>query len=104
MPCASSALGPTGEFISMRSPPSGPGHLCEHAMQRAPRQWYLEIVVAESARVFENRTGGCIVRLCVRRGGDQLLLRLRRSPGLMPQPAEREPGRAYPAARAIDDR
>src|SRR5882724_5427420 len=103
MPCASRALGPTGEFISMRSLPSSPGYLCEHAVQRAPRQGHLEIVAAETARAFENGIGSRAESGRACRCVDQPLLGLRYPPRPMRQPAEGQPGSADLAARAIDD-
>src|SRR5712691_5372573 len=92
------------EFISMRSFSSGPGDLCQHAVQRAPRQRYLEIVAAEPARAFEHGIRGRIEGCSVCGGVDQSLFRLCYAPRAMCQTTEGEPGRADPAVRAIDDR
>src|SRR5207237_6869157 len=103
MPGSSSTFAPTGEFISICLSPLGPGRLCQNTVQGAARQRYLEIVVAESTRAIENRVCRCIESARAHGGVDQFLLRLRRSPGLVRQPAERQTRRADPAARAIND-
>jgi hypothetical protein len=83
--------------------PSGPSDLCKHAVQGSSCQRNLEIVAAEPAGAVENRICGCVEAGCIGGGVGQCLLRLRYTPRLMREAAEREPGRTDSVARRIND-